>query len=89
MGRKLDHLSNDLNLYVRIIIVLVILLGLSLFLLIKTAKGSGSYKREVEVLREKLKEFTINDQVPLEDNHPGPPPLPLDSEIKGSETPIQ
>jgi hypothetical protein len=58
--KKYRKFTNEYNIQNRIIIVLGILFVLALFLLIKKAKETYESKKEIAVLRTKMKEFLIN-----------------------------
>ncbi len=59
ISRKFEKFSNEYYIQNRITIVLGILFLLALFLLIKKAKESYNAKKEIAVLRGKLKELSI------------------------------
>ncbi len=72
--KKHRRFTAEYNIQNRITIVLGILFVLALFLLIKKAKESYGAKKEIAVLRAKLKEFSIspgeNEEFPLPQNPP-------------------
>lgn len=59
ISKKFDKFTNEYYIQNRITIVLGILFVLALFLLIKKAKESYNAKKEIAVLRAKLKELSI------------------------------
>ncbi len=64
--RKQRKFTSELSVQNRLTIVAGILFVLALFLLIKKAKESYDSKKEIAVLRAKLKEFSINPEENIE-----------------------